>query len=57
MNIEPKEEKTDSPERITIKTGSSKYTFSPSWLENEGLRGILTGLVADDLNKTRDAMQ
>lgn len=36
-------------EKVTINTGNSKYSFSPSWLENEGLRGILVGLVSDDL--------
>ncbi|MEA4895760.1 MAG: hypothetical protein VB064_10930 [Oscillospiraceae bacterium] len=32
----------------TIKTGKSTYTFTQSWVENEALKDILVGLIADD---------
>lgn len=46
----PKEPKK-SEERIKINTGSGSYSFTSDWTENEALRDILTGLVAEDLNR------
>ncbi len=43
-------EAIDSPDRTVIKTGASTYTFTQSWVENEALRDILVGLIADDYN-------
>lgn len=42
------------PERIKIVTGSSTYSFTPSWVQNESLKDILAGLIADDLNKLKN---
>lgn len=42
----------DSVSNTTIKTGVSSYSFSPSWLENQALKDILVGLIADDYNRT-----
>lgn len=50
-NIPEKDGKPTPPDRITINTGSSKYSFTPDWVEHEGLSSILAGLVADDLNR------
>lgn len=44
----------EKPEKITVVTGSSTYSFTPSWTENESLNGILTGLIADDLNRLKN---
>ena len=38
-------------ERIKINTGSGSYSFTNAWTENEALRDILSGLVAEDLNR------
>lgn len=46
-----KEKKPGDDDRIVINTGSSKYSFSQSWLENDGLKSVLVGLVSDDLNR------
>lgn len=46
-----KKNNNSAPDRIVINTGSSKFSFTPDWVENEGLNSILTGLVADDLNR------
>ena len=42
-------------DKITIKTPSSTYSFTQSWVENEELNGILVGLIADDLNRQQNA--
>lgn len=42
------------PERIKIVTGSSTYSFTNSWVENEALKGVLAGLIAEDLNKLKN---
>lgn len=44
-------EPNKSEERIKINTGSGSYSFTSAWTENEALRDILTGLVAEDLNR------
>ena len=41
-------------DKITIKTPSSTYSFTQSWVENEELNGILVGLIADDLNRQQN---
>lgn len=53
MNInDNKENKFKEPYEITkIKTESGSYSFTQSWVENEALKDILVGLVADDLNR------
>ena len=45
---EEKKEIVKSIDKTTIKTGSSSYTFSQAWIENEALKDILVGLIADD---------
>ena len=47
-NSEGKKEIPKSIDKTTIKTGSSSYTFSQDWIENEALKDILVGLIADD---------
>ncbi len=32
-----------------FKTPTSTYRFTPSWVEHEGLKDILVGLISDDL--------
>ena len=55
MNISNNEDREKeafiSDDKITIKTGSSTYSFTQSWVENDALKDILAGLVADDLNR------
>jgi hypothetical protein len=41
----------ESVSKTTIKTGVSSYSFSPSWLENQALKDILVGMIADDYHK------
>ncbi len=54
MNLDDKagteKRKPEPIEKTTIKTGSSSYTFTQSWIENEALKDILVGLIADDYN-------
>jgi hypothetical protein len=54
MNIDnnsgEKKEIGKSFDKTTIKTGSSTYTFTQSWIENDALKDILVGLIADDYN-------
>ncbi len=38
----------DPAENTVIKTGRSTYRFNQSWIENEALKDILVGLIADD---------
>ncbi len=41
----------ESVSKTTIITGASSYSFTPSWLENQALKDILVGLIADDYHK------
>ena len=50
-NKEAKKDALDSSDRTVIKTGSSTYSFTNSWVENDALKDILVGLIADDYNK------
>jgi len=50
-NEEDKKDFLDSSDRTVIKTGSSTYSFTNSWVENDALKDILVGLIVDDLNK------
>ena len=34
---------------MVFKTPSSTYRFTPSWVEHDGLKDILVGLISDDL--------
>lgn len=56
MNTDKKPERDgnvqDGADMIVFKTPSSTYRFTPSWTENVGLKDILVGLIADDLNDT-----
>lgn len=36
---------------MVFKTPSSTYRFTPSWVEHDGLKDILVGLISDDLKK------
>ena len=49
-NTEKEKRKPESIDKTTIKTGNSSYTFTQSWVENEALKDILVGLVADDFS-------
>ena len=49
-NAEKEKRKPESFDKTTIKTGISSYTFTQSWIENEALKDILVGLIADDYN-------
>lgn len=51
MQIKKPNEPERSEERIKINTGSSTYSFTEDWTKNEALRDILSGLVAEDLNR------
>ena len=46
---EAKKEIMNNSERIIIKTGSSTYNFSQSWIDNKALKDILVDLIADEL--------
>ena len=46
---EAKKEIMNSSERIIIKTGSTTYNFSQSWVENKALKDILVDLIAEEL--------
>jgi len=48
-NDKAKKEIMDSSERIIIKTGSTTYNFSQSWIENKALKDILVDLIAEEL--------
>lgn len=48
---EAKKESINSYDNMKIKTGSATYSFTQSWVENEALKDILVGLIAEDLNK------
>lgn len=50
-NAEVEKGKIVSFDKTTIKTGSSSYTFTQSWIENDALKDILVGLIADDYNR------
>lgn len=50
-NDETKNEAINPSDRTTIKTKSTTYSFTKSWIENEALKDILVGLIADDYNK------
>ena len=53
MNSDPAAEGgLSSPDKIVIKTGRTKYSFTKAWTENEGLNKLLVDLVADDLNRS-----
>lgn len=39
------------PERVVIKTGKSTYAYTKSWVENDALKDILVGLVAEDFKQ------
>lgn len=41
----------DATEKIKINTGKTTYSFTQDWVENEALKDVLVGLIADDLNK------
>ncbi len=41
----------DPSEKIKINTGRTTYSFTQDWVENEALKDVLVGLIADDLNK------
>lgn len=49
-NSAAEKKKIESFDKTTIKTGSTSYTFTQSWIENEALKDILVGLIADDYN-------
>lgn len=57
MNTDKKpdnnENHQDGSDMIVFKTPSSTYRFTPSWTENAGLKDILVGLIADDLNDNK----
>ena len=36
---------------MVFKTPNSTYRFTPSWVEHDGLKDILVGLISDDLQK------
>lgn len=49
MKQKSSQKSTDStPETTVIKTPRSSYRFTSSWLEHDGLKDILVGLVSDD---------
>ena len=50
-NDEAKKDMPDSIERVVIKTGSSTYSFTESWVQNDALKDILVGLIVEDYNK------
>lgn len=52
-NIDNKNE-NNIPDKITIKTGKSTYSFTQSWVENSALKDILVGLIADDYNSQQN---
>ena len=35
-------------DKTTFNTGVSKYSFTQAWVENQSLKDILVGLIADD---------
>jgi len=41
--------KPESHDMTVFKTPNSTYRFTPSWVEHEGLKDILVGLISDDL--------
>jgi len=53
MDIEKNPEDTgkrpESPDMTVFKTPNSTYRFTSSWVEHEGLKDILVGLISDDL--------
>ena len=44
-------------DKIQFKTGSSTYSFTQQWIENEALKDILVGLIANDYNKQNNDKQ
>ena len=49
-----KNDKLKPIDKTTIKTGQSTYSFSQAWVENEALKDILAGLVADDFKQDKN---
>lgn len=46
-----KKEAENTPDNIKIKTPSTTYSFTQSWVENKALNDILVDLIADDFSK------
>lgn len=50
MNDKPENKSASRPtEKTVIKTGKATYRFDSDWTDNDALRSLLAGLVADDL--------